>query len=250
MELTTVFFKTLLFYSLAEYQAGHVSRIDISIKDNKISISDNGRGHATNKMIDGVPYLKMVYNQLHMPFENAMPTIQLHALGMSIINDLADSLEVKIFKKDKIEIHQFEKGQHVNSIEQDNSFDRTGNTITLRISEKPNNKLIDVQAIKKYLLTIKGVCKYLEETYNTSLQNVWAAITEAEQMQIWYFGQIKSFTPKEGFSTEFLVENKGRKFTHLWKVIEVKVYHKIKYQWRYKEYPGDSVVTFELAEIF
>jgi len=68
-------------------------------------------------------------------------------------------------------------------------------------------------------------------------------------MQIWYFGQIKSFTPKEGFSTEFLVENKGRKFTHLWKVIEVKVYHKIKYQWRYKEYPGDSVVTFELAEI-
>jgi len=89
----------------------------------------------------------------------------------------------------------------------------------------------------------------VEETYNTSLKSVWAAITEAAQMQIWYFEQIESFLPNEGFSTEFLVENEGRKFTHLWKIIEVKVNHKIKYQWRYKEYPGDSVVTFELVEV-
>jgi len=169
MELTTVLFKTLFFYSLAEYQAGHVSRIGISIKDNEITISDNGRGHATNKMIDGVPYLKMVYNQLHMPFENTMPTIQLHALGMSIINDLADHLEVKIFKKDKIEIHRFENGKHVDSVEQDNSFDKTGNTITLLLSKKLNNKLVDIQTIKNYLLTIKNIYKGLELSLNNEI---------------------------------------------------------------------------------
>jgi DNA gyrase/topoisomerase IV subunit B len=83
MEPSAIIFKTLLFYSLAEYQQGHVSKIDVLIKNDEVSIADNGRGHATSKMIGGVPYLKMVYTQLHMPFEESMPEIQLHALGLS-----------------------------------------------------------------------------------------------------------------------------------------------------------------------
>ncbi|WP_411031840.1 SRPBCC family protein [Spongiimicrobium sp. 3-5] len=88
----------------------------------------------------------------------------------------------------------------------------------------------------------------VEEIYQTSLKNVWKAITEPNQMNQWFFEQIQSFKAEEGFQTEFLVEVENRKFTHLWTIAEVKLHHKIKYQWRYREYPGDSFVTFELME--
>ncbi|WP_024768707.1 SRPBCC family protein [Aquimarina macrocephali] len=86
----------------------------------------------------------------------------------------------------------------------------------------------------------------VEETYMTTPKNVWKAITELDQMKKWFFEQIESFEAKEGFETQFVVEVENRKFTHLWKITEVIPYQKIKYGWRYKEYSGDSFVTFEL----
>ncbi len=74
-------------------------------------------------------------------------------------------------------------------------------------------------------------------------------ITEVNQMKQWYFNQLPSFIPEVGFKTEFLVAVADRQFTHLWHIIEVKPNQKIKYEWRYKEYSGDSVVTFELSEV-
>jgi len=40
----------------------------------------------------------------------------------------------------------------------------------------------------------------------------------------------------------------GRNFTHLWTLSEVIPLKKITYNWKYKEYPGDSFVTFALIE--
>ena len=88
----------------------------------------------------------------------------------------------------------------------------------------------------------------IEEEYEASLKNVWLAITEQNQMNKWFFEQITSFKAEEGFETQFVVAVENRKFTHLWRIIEVVLYHRIKYQWRYKEYAGDSYVTFELTE--
>ncbi|WP_106792641.1 SRPBCC domain-containing protein [Aquimarina sp. Aq78] len=86
----------------------------------------------------------------------------------------------------------------------------------------------------------------VEETYMTTPKNVWKAITELDQMKKWFFEQIESFEAKEGFKTQFVVEVENRTFTHLWKITEVVPNQKIKYSWRYKEYSGDSFVTFEL----
>lgn len=88
----------------------------------------------------------------------------------------------------------------------------------------------------------------VEATYPTSTQKVWFAITELNQLQKWFFPQIPQFKAKEGFETQFVVENEGRTFTHLWKIVEVVPLKKIKYNWRYKEWEGDSFVTFELFE--
>lgn len=88
----------------------------------------------------------------------------------------------------------------------------------------------------------------VEETYATSIENVWRAITELEQMKQWFFQEIEAFKAEEGFEIAFVVENENRKFTHLWKITEVIPNQKIKYNWRYKEYSGDSFVTFELSK--
>ena len=88
----------------------------------------------------------------------------------------------------------------------------------------------------------------VEQTYNTSTDVVWSAITVADQMRKWYFGTITSFKPEVGFETQFNVKTPDRNFLHLWKVIEVEPKKKIKYNWKYDGYPGDSNVVFELFD--
>ena len=88
----------------------------------------------------------------------------------------------------------------------------------------------------------------IEQTFKTSLNNVWNAISDPEEMKIWFFKNIVSFKPEVGFETQFEVNVEDRKFTHLWKITEVIPFQKITYNWKYKEYPGDSLVTFELID--
>ncbi len=88
----------------------------------------------------------------------------------------------------------------------------------------------------------------VEEIYPTTIDHVWKAITEPDQMRKWFFEQIETFKAEEGFETSFVVALKDKTFTHLWKIVEVKPNEKINYQWRYEEHPGNSIVTFELTE--
>lgn len=89
----------------------------------------------------------------------------------------------------------------------------------------------------------------IEQTFEASVEKLWNAITEVTQMKKWFFENIKTFKPEEGFETRFIVENKGRIFPHLWKITKVEPHKKIIYNWRYEGYTGDSFVTFELSEI-
>ncbi len=88
----------------------------------------------------------------------------------------------------------------------------------------------------------------VEQTYKTSLLKVWNAITNVDEMTLWFFDNIPEFKPKVGFKTQFLIQSENRKFTHLWEVTEVISNQKITYNWKYAEYPGNAFVTFELFE--
>jgi uncharacterized protein YndB with AHSA1/START domain len=88
----------------------------------------------------------------------------------------------------------------------------------------------------------------VEETFNKSVEEVWSAITELDQMVKWYFDNIPEFKPEVGFETKFIVKSEERTFPHLWKIVEVIPNKKIKYNWKYENYPGDSYVTFELFD--
>ena len=89
----------------------------------------------------------------------------------------------------------------------------------------------------------------VEQSFNSSITNVWDAITKADQMRQWFFENIESFTPEVGFETQFNVQTPNRNFLHIWKLTEVVPGKKIVCNWKYGGYSGDSFVTFELSEV-
>jgi len=88
----------------------------------------------------------------------------------------------------------------------------------------------------------------VEYQFNNSLLEVWRAITNLEEMKQWFFEDIPSFKAEAGFETSFIVHSEARTFTHLWKITSVTELKQITYSWRYKEYPGDSFLTFKLVQ--
>ena len=85
----------------------------------------------------------------------------------------------------------------------------------------------------------------MERTFDAAVAKVWEALTDVDQMRQWYF-DLKEFKPEIGFEFEFVVEHEGNTYHHLCKVTEVIPQKKIAYTWRYKDVPGNSLVTFEL----
>lgn len=85
----------------------------------------------------------------------------------------------------------------------------------------------------------------IEQTYNAPVSNVWKAITDKDEMKQWYFN-IAEFKPEVGFEFTFDGGSEEKTYTHLCKVIEVIPNQKLSYSWRYKDYTGNSKVTFEL----
>jgi uncharacterized protein YndB with AHSA1/START domain len=85
----------------------------------------------------------------------------------------------------------------------------------------------------------------MERTFNAPVARVWKALTDVDQMRQWYF-DLKEFRPEAGFEFDFVVEHEGNSYHHLCKVTEVIPQKKIAYTWRYKNEPGNSLVTFEL----
>lgn len=85
----------------------------------------------------------------------------------------------------------------------------------------------------------------IERTFNAPVARVWKALTDADEMRVWYF-DLKEFKSEVGFEFEFTVEHEGTKYHHLCKITEVIPQKKIAYTWRYAGEKGDSLVTFEL----
>ena len=88
----------------------------------------------------------------------------------------------------------------------------------------------------------------IEQTYNASIDKIWKAITDKDQMKEWYFS-LDEFKPEVGFEFQFYGEgHKGEKYLHLCKITEVVPQQKLQYSWTYKGYEGYSLLTFELFE--
>lgn len=85
----------------------------------------------------------------------------------------------------------------------------------------------------------------IEKIYDAPVSRVWKAITDKEEMKQWYFPDLDQFKAEVGNTFQF-TGGKTIKYVHLCKVTEVIANKKISYTWRYKDYEGGSIVTFEL----
>ena len=97
-------------------------------------------------------------------------------------------------------------------------------------------------------MTARNKPVVVEQLFDNPKTKVWEAISEPEQMIEWFFDNIPAFEPEAGFQTEFPVTSGSRTFTHVWKIQEAEAEKRIRYHWSYREYKGESLVTFELIE--
>ncbi len=87
----------------------------------------------------------------------------------------------------------------------------------------------------------------VERHYDAPIQKVWEAITDNSKMKQWYF-DISDFRAEQGFEFQFYGSKDDKTYLHLCKVTAVVPGKKLTYSWRYKDFPGESFVTFELFD--
>jgi uncharacterized protein YndB with AHSA1/START domain len=88
----------------------------------------------------------------------------------------------------------------------------------------------------------------VEKLFDVPVEKVWKAITDKDEMKEWYFN-LDDFKAEPGFEFSFAGQgHKGEQYIHVCKITEVVPYKKLQYSWRYIDYEGYSLVTFELFE--
>ena len=88
----------------------------------------------------------------------------------------------------------------------------------------------------------------IERTFNASVEKVWEAITDKDEMKKWYF-DLAEFKPEIGFEFRFYGGPPEKQYLHICVITEVDKGKKLTYNWRYDGYDGISYVTFELSPV-
>lgn len=112
LDLTACLVRTLVLYTLAEFHSGHATTIRVHAKGASFSVEDDGRGHAIERTIGGSPYLRFVYTHFDYPFHATDNSpIQLHGIGMTLVNTLCSELVVAVRKREAMLRLTFRNGQ-------------------------------------------------------------------------------------------------------------------------------------------
>ncbi|MEA3488742.1 MAG: DNA topoisomerase (ATP-hydrolyzing) subunit B [Candidatus Omnitrophota bacterium] len=179
--------------SIDEVMGGYCDRIDMVIHaDESITIMDNGRGipvgmHATQKK----PALEVVMTTLHAggKFDHRVYKVSggLHGVGVSVVNALAEWLEVEVKRDGKIYHQEYNRGKAVTKLKVLGKTKTTGTSVSFRadeeIFEETNVLIFDVLAARMRELAFlnKGVKITLKDERTD------------KELEFFYKGGISSF---------------------------------------------------------
>ena len=123
-----------------EALAGYCDTIDVTInQDNSITVIDNGRGIPVGiNHKAGIPAVEVVFTILHAggKFGGGGYKVSggLHGVGASVVNALADWLEVEICQEGKVYRQRYEKGKTIYTLKVVGECDpeKTGTKVTFK----------------------------------------------------------------------------------------------------------------------
>ncbi|MBF2756022.1 MAG: DNA topoisomerase IV subunit B [Gammaproteobacteria bacterium AqS3] len=164
--------------------AGHADRICVELlKDGSLSVRDNGRGMPVDIHPEhGISGVELILTRLHAgaKFSDKHYTFSggLHGVGVSVVNALAEWLEVEIMREGARWKMRFENGEPVSPLEKIGRAKKSETGTLLHFSPQPSyfdRTEFDVESLK-YLLRAKAVlCANLrvEFTGPDGDQEVW-----------------------------------------------------------------------------
>ena len=84
-----------------------------------------------------------------------------------------------------------------------------------------------------------------EFIYNTSPEKLWKALTEKEEMILWYF-DLKEFKPEVGFEFRFWGGTEERQYLHICVITGLITGRKLCHTWSYDGIEGLTNLCFEI----
>jgi DNA gyrase subunit B len=143
--------------SIDEAMGGHCDRIEVTLHtDGSVSVEDNGRGipvdiHKEMK----VPALQVVMTVLHAggKFDDKTYKVSggLHGVGVSVVNALAEFMEVKVHKNGKIYHQTYSCGKPLKEVEIIGDTERRGTTSTF----KPDKTIFETVSFNFEYLSVR-----------------------------------------------------------------------------------------------
>jgi len=157
--------------SVDEAMAGFADRIDVVLhQDGSISVKDNGRGMPVDlHPEEGVSGVEVILTRLHsggkFSDKNYSFSGGLHGVGVSVVNALSSSLDVRVKRDGREHSIAFESGEKVSELKEIGTVGKKNTGTLIRFVPDPqffDSTRISVSRIKKVLRAKAVLCSGLQ----------------------------------------------------------------------------------------